>query len=619
MSSQPESPTVPTGSGRAQNGKRPATFTLVGMAVGAAALGLGGAALIVTSDHATTFNRLVVPLVAIGWLTIASGIVAIARTPDTRFGWLLAGAGAAWMIVSLTSADSAPLFTAGLALNSLWIALLVHALLVYPDGRLPGRIATVSAVTVYAIVTVLPWFELLWFVPRRDLTPECATGDCPSNLLLIRPNRDLVIASVVTQNVLGLLVGVGTLVVLATRWRRASTALRHSLAPVAGAAVVVVCGLLAQLIADQTIGMSGTTATTISLALFATVPLAFLVGVLRRRLSQASVGPLVIELGTAHPASVRDALARTLHDPSLELAYWNPASGGYVDEAGRAVVVAPSPGRATTVVEHAGARLAVLTHDPSLDDDPALIRSACAAAGIALANERLQATLRRQLEELRASRARIVAAGDAERRRLERNLHDGAQQRLVSLALSINMAHTKLAGDVDEADRLLRQAGVEAKAALEELRELARGIHPTILDRGLEPALGALVARCPVRAELAYHLDARPPQAVEAACYYVVAEALANVTKHARASTVEITVSSSDGSVLVDVGDDGIGGATASDGSGLSGLRDRVEALDGTLEIHSPRGGGTHVRATIPRVTNPARGAESPRGDGHPA
>jgi signal transduction histidine kinase len=580
--------------------RRHGTPGRIAVAVGAVALGLAGGVLIVTSDHEATLDRLVVLLVAIGWMTIASGLVATARRPDTRFGWLLVAAGTAWMLVSLTSADSAWLFTAGLVLDSLWIGLLVHALLVYPDGRLPGAVAKLSAVAVYATVTVVQWFGLLWFVPGVELTPDCVTNRCPENLLLIRADHDLVVAASGIQNALGLLVGVGTLTVLVTRWRRASPALRTSLAPVAGAAVVVISGLVLMLIVGQTIGTSDIAATTVSLSLFGIVPLAFLAGVLRDRLSQGSVGPLVVELGTAHPTGVRDALARALHDPSLELAYWNATSGGYVDENGRAVVVTPTPGRATTMVEHAGERLAVLMHDPSLDENPTLVRSACAAAGIALANEQLQAALRRQLDELRASRARIVAAGDAERRRLERNLHDGAQQRLVALAMSVDLARTKLGGDAREAGRLLQHASEEAKAALEELRELARGIHPAVLDRGLEPAVNALIARVSVPVTFAYQLEQRLPQPVEAAAYYVVAEALTNIAKYAGASHATVSIASVAGGVLVDVRDDGVGGARMSDGSGLRGLQDRVEALDGALAIDSPSGGGTHVRATIP-------------------
>jgi PAS domain S-box-containing protein len=204
-------------------------------------------------------------------------------------------------------------------------------------------------------------------------------------------------------------------------------------------------------------------------------------------------------------------------------------------------------------------------------------------------------------EELAASRARIVAAGDAERRRLERNLHDGAQQRLVALSLTLRLVGMKVAGGEPDAPQLLRQASAELTEALKELRELARGIHPSILtDRGLVPALEMLAGRASVPVELCVTLDRRPPGQVEAAAYYIVAEALTNASKHAQASQVRIGVRRADDSVLVEVADDGVGGADQRGGSGVRGLGDRVEALGGTLELRSPVGAGTTLSARIP-------------------
>jgi PAS domain S-box-containing protein len=205
-------------------------------------------------------------------------------------------------------------------------------------------------------------------------------------------------------------------------------------------------------------------------------------------------------------------------------------------------------------------------------------------------------------EQLAASRARIVEAGDKERRRLERNLHDGAQQRLVSLSLTLRMAESRLAADGDAQTRaLLSRANAELADALEELRELARGIHPAVLtDRGLVPALEMLAHRASVPVALSADLDARLPDTVEAAAYYIVAEALTNASRHARASRVEVSVRRVDGSALVEVADDGVGGADPRAGSGLRGLGDRVEALGGRLEVHSPPGQGTALRARIP-------------------
>jgi PAS domain S-box-containing protein len=214
---------------------------------------------------------------------------------------------------------------------------------------------------------------------------------------------------------------------------------------------------------------------------------------------------------------------------------------------------------------------------------------------------RLNAELHARLEELAASRARIVTAGDVERRRLERNLHDGAQQRLVALSLSLRLAQAKLDSDPAAARSILSGAGEELALALDELRELARGLHPAVLsDRGLHAAVEMLAGRSPVPMEIDAIADERLPAPVEAAAYYLIAEALTNVAKYAQASAVRVRVTESDGGVVVEVTDDGVGGADAAAGSGLRGLADRVEALGGSLEIVSPAGGGTSLRAEIP-------------------
>jgi signal transduction histidine kinase len=207
---------------------------------------------------------------------------------------------------------------------------------------------------------------------------------------------------------------------------------------------------------------------------------------------------------------------------------------------------------------------------------------------------------RRQEEEIRASRARIVAAGDEARRRLERNLHDGAQQRLVALSLALRLAQSKLTTDPEAATTVLDSAREELSAALDELRELARGIHPAVLtDRGLPAALEALASRSPIPVEIEAP-EEELPRPVEAAAYYVVAEALANVAKYAGASGATVRICREDGRALVEVGDDGVGGADPAAGTGLRGLSDRVEALGGTLRVDSPEGGGTRVSVEIP-------------------
>jgi len=332
------------------------------------------------------------------------------------------------------------------------------------------------------------------------------------------------------------------------------------------------------------------------------MPLAFLAGLLRSRLARFGVAELVVEL-SATPAAgtLRDALARALGDPSLDLAYWLPGSGSYVDAAGRPVSLpAEGAGRTVSRVESAGEPVAALIHDPALDEDPELVAGVGAAAALALANERLQAELRAKVEELRASRARIVQAGDEERRRIERNLHDGAQQRLLALSFSLGLAESEVPEELEKVRGLVRGVKEELGRAIEELRELAHGIHPQILgERGLAAALETLAARSPIPVKVSAP-EERLPEPVEAAAYYVVSEALANATKHARAQRVAVRLDRQNGTLAIEVADDGVGGASTSAGSGLRGLLDRVEALDGRLYVTSPAGGGTTIRAEIP-------------------
>jgi signal transduction histidine kinase len=233
--------------------------------------------------------------------------------------------------------------------------------------------------------------------------------------------------------------------------------------------------------------------------------------------------------------------------------------------------------------------------------NPYCLTAAGAAARLALENERLQAELRVQLAELRASRARIVTAGDEERRRLERDLHDGAQQRLLSLGPALQLVRAELEPDTNGATALLTVAESELAAALDELRQLAHGIHPAVLtEQGLGPALRTLAERSPLPVEIERVPDERLPAAIEAAAYFVVSEALANAVKHSHATSMSAVVASGGGSLVVEVDDDGIGGAATRPGSGLAGLEDRVQALDGQLTLSSPAGSGTRLRAELP-------------------
>jgi signal transduction histidine kinase len=254
-----------------------------------------------------------------------------------------------------------------------------------------------------------------------------------------------------------------------------------------------------------------------------------------------------------------------------------------------------------TALASGGKEIAVLVHDPALLDEPGLVESVRATARLVLENERLAAQVRSQLVEVRASRARIVAAGDAERRRIERDLHDGAQQRLVALALQLRTAQRRLGDKSDpDVDLLLATAASELQEALTELRELARGVHPAILtEEGLAAAVESLTSRAPTPVVVDV-CEERLPAPVEATAYFVVCEALTNIAKHADAANARISASRRNGSLVVEVQDDGVGGARVDGSSGLRGLIDRVEALGGRVTIDSPPGAGTRIEAEIP-------------------
>ena len=302
----------------------------------------------------------------------------------------------------------------------------------------------------------------------------------------------------------------------------------------------------------------------------------------------------------AEGGPVRELLAERLGDRSLTIAYWLPEREIFVDDAGRPVQLPdPGSGRAWTAVDRGDVRLAAIVHDAELDATPELVTAAASAAALAIDNERLKAELRARVEELRLSRLRIVEAADDARRRIERDLHDGAQQQLVSLALDLRMLKSRLsdsglAGTVD-------QIGDKLAVALAELREFARGIHPAFLsERGVGAAVDALVARAPLNIEADVALDERLPAAVEAATYFVIAEGLTNVVRYAETRNAWVEVRREGGEVVVVVADDGKGGAVIAGGTGLRGLIDRLAVLDGRLEVTSPPGRGTRLEAHIP-------------------
>ena len=814
------------------------TVRRLGLLAGLAVLLAAGAAwLVLTSDHNDNKAATLALALTVGLSFVVSGLVALWRRPENGTGVLLADVGYLWFLAALTESNNDWVFTLGWIIGSVAFGTFVHLLLAYPTGRLASRRDVWLVTATYALI-VLGNAALI--AVRETPDSDCET--CRSTIAIWESDSAWTAVNIV-DSVAAVLLGGAILFIVGRRYRRATPALRRTLAPVLAVGSLTLLILLVQLVVQSFDEDAAQPLSVLLLVSLALVPVSFLAGVLRSRLARAGSGELLIELTRGTP--LRDALAKVLHDPSLEIAYWLPDAGRYVNADGK-----PLPdetdGRHVTLVEHAGRPTAALLHDPMLTEEHELVEALTAASGLWLDNERLQAKLRaqvdflettvdtspsllcsldregrisnlneaarraagfedmeeirwhafwdvfvgpeerraarrrfersapfheasnfehtfvneageertiawstaplydehgnvrqvicggldvtererresllraneerlraaieaspvaiveyalddtitrwnpaaermfgwtaaevvggtarhqppgreaelaelmrrvregevytsiesrrvrrdgavidveisaapirdtsgevvshlalftditqrkRQEEELRASRTRIVQAGDEARRRLERNLHDGAQQRLVALSLTLRLAQSKIEADPAFAEQALESAREELAAALDELRELARGIHPAVLtDRGLRAAVETLARRSPVPVEVLTP-EERLPSPVEAAAYYVIAESLANVSKYARASNAVVRVSRENGCAVVEVVDDGVGGADPSGGTGLRGLVDRVESLAGTLAVESPPGGGTRVSAEIP-------------------
>ncbi len=530
---------------------------------------------------------------------IASGLIAWERRPENRVGALMVAVGFALFADPLLSMpDSSLAKSLGLLFTDFWSVIFAVLLLSFPHGRrITGKVdrLLVLAFAVPAVIMQVAW--LLFLEERGHLLLSRGF----SNAFLVWPNAEIAHAIESRQRDLFLLATVSLFLVLTWRWLRASPPLRRVLVPVlAGGASMLSFAVL--LTTDLISGSRVQLVLLVTYIVLATVPLAFLAGFLLSRLARSAVGDLLLELpGNPSPSELRDALSKSLRDPSLTLAYWLPEFESWADLDGRPVELpGRAGGRATTLIDRDGARLAAMLHDPALEEEPELLASVGAAAGIALENGRLHAQQRAHLAELRGSRARVIEAGQKERQRLERDLHDGAQQRLIALSLELGRLERQLAGDADAQARLDEARG-EIALSLDELRAVSRGLHPAVLSgHGLEVALESIAAHAPVPVRLTVGLETRLPELIEVAAYYVVSEGLANIGKHAQATSVSIDVTRTDGVVVIDVLDDGVGGADTERGSGLRGLADRVEAHGGRLRVWSPLGGGTRLRAEMP-------------------
>jgi signal transduction histidine kinase len=530
----------------------------------------------------------------VSWVSVPfifAGIVAWRRRPDSSFGPLLILAGFVTQLSVLQWTSQPLLNTVGQLSDLLVAALWLHVFLAYPTGRLAGRAERVvvvvtgyvAAVGLQVVILMLGGFNdshLLTMVKRQ------AAAEAVQNVQLL------------TLSALALI----GLVLLWRRWwalprwqrRRPAQILINcfSLSLVMLAALLVAGAF--QLPSFEILRLA-------TFAVAGLAPLAFLAGLLDARLAKGGVGELIVQLRADPAPDLRTLLAQALRDPTLSLIYWLPQYGSWADQDGNPTnLPGPESGRRVTLVEQNGEHVAALVYDATLGEEPELVEAVSAAAGIALENGRLEAELRARLQELHGSRTRVVEAQQNERRRLERNLHDGAQQRLVALALDLGMLAEQADSDPATQSRLKR-ARSELAQSLNELRDIARGLHPAVVSgHGLAVAVESLSAATPLEVRLKTDGLPRLPEQLEVAAYYVVSESLTNAAKHAQASRVSVEVGVTNDTLIAEIVDDGIGGADSERGTGLRGLADRVEALNGRLRIWSATGHGTRVRAEIP-------------------
>jgi signal transduction histidine kinase len=528
-------------------------------------VGLAGATLGLTAEwvgFGWDDPRHWIPDLAVGWTLIGCGLIASRRRPESRTGPLMAATGFTWFLGNFAQAGAAAVAWVATHLVYLHRGPLVQLVLAYPSGRPGSRLVRAAVAVGYAAAIITP----IW---RSEAATILLAG-----LLLGVCAREYVRA-------------VG----------RARRARLIALQAAAGLSLVLAGIAVARLLLPPG-DVSGPLLFVYEAALCVLAG-GLLAGLLSAPWDRAAVTDLVVELGEARSGTLRGELSRALGDPSLEIGYWLPDRAMFVDAEGRVLSLPDAAsGRSVTIVERGGHPVAVLVHDPAVLEDPGLLEAVTSAAQLAASNARLQAEVQARVAELAASRRRILAARDEERRRLERRLHEGAEQRLGELAVALRRGRRSASGQRTR-DQITR-AEEQLVRTLEELRQLAHGLHPRLLaERGLGGALAALVEDLSLPVEIRVTSN-QLPERVAVAAYFVCAEALVNVAKHAAAAHVTVAVTAGDGRVRVEIEDDGVGGADPARGSGLRGLADRVETVGGTLQVESVPGHGTRLAAEIP-------------------
>jgi signal transduction histidine kinase len=548
----------------------------------------------------------------LGLAFVVAGALAWRRRPEVPTGPLLTAAALLWFVGSYGPTGIGWLSALGVAFERYYDLVLVVLVLTFPARALRGRArAVVLAMALAMLVRSLA--RLLVYDPAV-LNPGCP--GCPSNPFAVHVDATLLETVETATGLVVVATSLVAVVLVVARWRAAAAPARRVLAPVsaAGAAAGLAAAyttadvFLPFVIGRRLLLLEPPWQEVHSWTLYAIralIPLGFLLGVLRLRAPQGAAGrlALAVEPRDAGPERLGDAVRRALGDPTAQLVRVEAESGRWLDEQGRSVTApVPNPTRGVLLLERDGAPGAALLHDPVLVEDQGLLSSVSAVLRLALDNERLAGELREQLAEVRASRARLVTAADDARRRIERDLHDGAQQRLLWVSMALTQVRRRAAEGGADGTVLteLDDVASELRGAMSDMRELARGIHPALLtSEGCAAAVRALARRSVVPVDLRIRAGGRHPEHVEIAAYYVVAEGLANVMRHARATAAGVCLAREGDRLVVEVTDDGTGGADPT-GAGLRGLSDRVAALGGTLLVQDLPHGGTRLRAELP-------------------
>lgn len=549
-------------------------------------------------------------------IPFAVALYACRQPASARFGRLLLAQSIVWALALLSSSSIPVVYSAGRVCAWINEAMLVYVLLAFPSGRLTNKFdrALVGITAMTIAMLYLPTALLVHNYPVPVWFASCQHG-CPHNAFMVSSTQPGIVGGFIQplRETISVVAFMLVAVRLMGRLRGATAPARRSIAPVLATAAFrfVVLGLF---LATRRAAPASDAVRVEGWILAAAVPviaLAFLAGMLRLRLF---VSTAIVKVssrlgGTPGPQRVRDVVAEAFEDPELQIGCWLSSERERVGADGRPLEVpALGSGRHVTEVRDGRRRTVVIIHDEALRDVPAFIEATANWAAMAFEGKHKQAQSDRILQELKDSRARILAAADDERRRIERDLHDSAQQRLVALRIELEIAAEQADDDPAHA-AMLRELGAEVEGALDEIRSLTRGIYPALLDRSLEDAIRATASRCPLPTAVEVEGLSSYPQDIAVAVYFCVAEALQNVAKHAhRARSANVEVRESGNVLRFSVSDDGEGflASKARVGAGMIHMKDRMATVGGELKIRSRPGQGTEISGEVPLSPSPA-------------